>query len=76
MVGGLEHGFYLSIYIYMYIYVYIYIRKDCCGRPNLTLHLRSRVCIKNNSCEIWVPQHSILITCVLISVQAPRINLD
>ena len=39
-------------------------------------HLRSRVCIKNNSCEIWVPQHSILITCVLISVQAPRINLD
>ena len=34
------------------------------------------ICIKNTSCEIWVSQHSLPITCVLISVQAPRINLD
>ena len=32
------------------------------------------ICIKNTSCEIWVSQHSLPITCVLISVQAPRIN--
>ena len=62
-------------------------RKDCCGRPNLTLNMYKEYFLWDLgvttfpsdtlcSCEIWVSQHSLPITCVLISVQAPRINLD
>ena len=75
-------------YIILYIIytIYIIIRKDCCGRPNLTLNMYTEYFLwdlgvttfpSDNlcSCEIWVSQHSLPITCVLISVQAPRINL-
>ena len=75
-----------SIIYHTSVLYYLY-RKDCCGRPNLTLNMYKEYFLwdlgvttfpSDNlcSCEIWVSQHSLPITCVLISVQAPRINLD